>query len=114
MRSTNLEAAAFRNGEQLSPSVSGAVDRTTPNAVEEETQGRVNIDRTTAREYREEHADFDAFEPFTDVIQQPGGAHEFTIERSVMEPVDECVDGAVDAVANNFLSQLVGDHVKPH
>ena len=120
MGSTNLEASAFRNGEQLSPFVSGAVtgnevDRNIANAVEEETQGRVNIDLTTAREYKEDHADFESFEPFTDVIQQPGGgAHEFTIERSVMEPLDDYVDDAVDEVANNFLSQLANDHMKPY
>ncbi|MFC6872043.1 cell division protein FtsA [Halobellus marinus] len=120
MGSTNLEASAYRHGEQLSPFVSGAVtgnevDRKIANAVEEETQGRVNIDLTTAREYKETHADFDAFEPFTDVIQQPGGgAHEFTIERSVMEPLDDYVDDAVDEVANNFLSQLANDHMKPY
>jgi hypothetical protein len=120
MGSTNLEASAFRHGEQLSPFVSGAVtgnevDRRIANAVEEETQGRVNIDLTTAREYKEEHADFDGFEPFTDVIQQPGGgAHEFTIERSVMEPLDDYVDDAVDEVANNFLAQLANDHMKPY
>ena len=120
MGSTNLEASAFRNGEQLSPFVSGAVtgnevDRNIANAVEEETQGRVNIDLTTAREYKEDHADFESFEPFTDVIQQPGGgAHEFIIERSVMEPLDDYVDDAVDEVANNFLSQLANDHMKPY
>jgi len=120
MGSTNLEASAYRHGEQLSPFVSGAVtgnevDRHIANAVEEETQGRVNIDLTTAREYKEEHADFDEFEPFTDVIQQPGGgAHEFTIERSVMEPLDDYVDSAVDEVANNFLAQLASDHMKPY
>ncbi|SFG06626.1 hypothetical protein SAMN04488063_1316 [Halopelagius inordinatus] len=120
MGSTNLEASAYRHGEQLSPFVSGAVtgnevDRRIANAVEEETQGRVNIDLTTAREYKETHADFDGFEPFTDVIQQPGGgSHEFTIERSVMEPLDDYLDDAVDEVANNFLSQLANDHMKPY
>jgi cell division ATPase FtsA len=49
------------------------------------------------------------------VIQQPGGgAHEFTIERSVMEPLNDYVDDAVDEVANNFLSQLANDHMKPY
>ncbi|RLM59885.1 hypothetical protein DVK02_01585 [Halobellus sp. Atlit-31R] len=120
MGSTNLEASAYRHGEQLSPFVSGAVtgnevDRRIANAVEEETQGRVNVDLTTAREYKEEHGDFDDFDPFTDVIQQPGGgAHEFTIERSVMEPLNDYVDDAVDEVANNFLAQLANDHMKPY
>ena len=36
--------------------------------VKEETQGRVNIDITTAREYKEQHADSDGFEPFTDTV----------------------------------------------
>jgi actin-like ATPase involved in cell morphogenesis len=120
MGSTNLEASAYRHGEQLAPFSTGSVtgnevDRRIANAVEEETQGRVNIDRTTAREYKEEHGDFDDFEPFTDVIQQPGGgSHEFTIERSVMEPLDDYVDEVVDEVANEFLSELANSHIKPY
>lgn len=120
MGSTNLEACAYRHGEQLVPFSTGAVtgsevDRRIANAVEEETQGRVNIDLTTAREYKEEHASFVDFEPFTDVIQQPGGgSHEFTVDRGLMEPVDEYVDEVVDEVANNFLSELANTHMKPY
>ena len=120
MGSTNLEACAYRHAEQLEPFSTGAVtgsevDRRIANAVEEETQGRVNIDLTTAREYKEEHGDFVDFEPFTDVIQQPGGgSHEFTIKRSVMEPLNEYVDEAVDEIANNFLSELANTHMKPY
>jgi actin-like ATPase involved in cell morphogenesis len=116
--STNLEASAYRRGEQLSPFRTGAVtgnevDRAIANYVEEETQGRVNIDTNTAREYKEQHADFDAFEPFTDIIQQPGGGrHEFTIEWSVMEAVDEYLDEVVEEFANTFLAQLANDHMK--
>ncbi len=118
MGSTNLEVCAYRRGEQLAPMSTGSVtgnevDRRIANYVEEETQGRVNIDPTTAREYKEEHADFDAFEPFTDVIQQPGGgAHEFTIEDSVMDACNEYVDAAVDEVANAFLPELANDNMK--
>ncbi|MFC7134596.1 MULTISPECIES: hypothetical protein [Salinibaculum] len=118
MGSTNLEASAYRRGEQISPFTTGAVtgnevDRVIANYVEEETQGRVNIDITTAREYKEEHADFDEFEPFTDIIQQPGGgSHEFTIERSVMDACNEYLDDVVDEFANTFLSQLANDHMK--
>ncbi len=120
MGSTNLEACAYRHGEQLAPFSTGAVtgtevDRRIANAVEEETQGRVNIDRTTAREYKEEHASFVDFEPFTDIIQQPGGgSHEFTVNRGLMDPVDEYVDEAVDEIANNFLSELANTHMKPY
>ena len=116
--STNLEASAYRRGEQLSPFRTGAttgneVDRAIANYVEEETQGRVNIDTNTAREYKEQHADFVDFEPFTDIIQQPGGGrHEFTIEWSVMEAVNEYLDEVVDEFANTFLSQLANDHMK--
>lgn len=118
MGSTNLECSAYRRGEQISPFTTGAVtgnevDRLIANNVEEETQGRVNIDITTAREYKEEHADFEEFEPFTDIIQQPGGgSHEFTIERSVMDACNEYLDDAVDEFANTFLSQLANDHMK--
>jgi len=118
MGSTNLEASAYRRGEQLAPFTTGAVtgnevDRMIANYVEEETQGRVNIDLQTAREYKEEHADFVDFEPFTDIIQQPGGgSHEFTIERSVMDAVDEYLDDAVDELANTFLPELANDYMK--
>lgn len=118
MGSTNLELCAYRRGEQLSPYATGAVtgnevDRRIAAYVEEETQGRVNIDRTTAREYKETHADLEAFEPFTDVIQQPGGgSHEFTIERSVMDAVDEYLDEVVTEVADSFLPDLASDNMK--
>jgi len=118
MGSTNLEASAYRRGEQISPYTTGAVtgnevDRIISNYVQDETQGRVNVDVTTAREYKEAHADFDDFEPFTDVIQQPGGgSHEFTIERSVMDACNEYLDEVVDTFANTFLSQLANDHMK--
>jgi len=118
MGSTNLECSAYRRGEQLAPFTTGAVtgnevDRIIANYVEEETQGRVNIDVTTAREYKEEHADFDDFEPFTDIIQQPGGgSHEFTIERSVMDAMNEYLDEVVEEFANTFLSQLTNNHMK--
>jgi actin-like ATPase involved in cell morphogenesis len=110
--STNLEVAAYRRGEQLRGISTGAitgdeVDRVIAENVEEETQSRVTIDRTTAREYKESHADFEAFEPFTDVIQQPGSSsHEFTIEWSVMDAVDAYLDSVVDEVANAFLPEL--------
>ncbi|MFC3478249.1 rod shape-determining protein [Halobacterium litoreum] len=118
MGSTNLEACAYRRGEQLSPFSTGAitgteVDRRIANYVEEETQGRVNIDLTTAREYKEDHADFEDYEPFSDIIQQPGGGtYEFTIEDSVMDAVDEFVDDAVDEVANVFMPELANDYMK--
>jgi hypothetical protein len=118
MGSTNLEASAYRRGEQLAPFTTGAVtgsevDRAIASYVEEETQGRVNIDTQTAREYKEDHADFDDFEAFTDVIQQPGGgSHEFTIERSVMDACDEYLDDAVEEFANTFLPELANDYMK--
>ncbi|WP_066413915.1 rod shape-determining protein [Halorubrum aethiopicum] len=120
MGSTTLEACAYRRGEQLSPFSTGSVtgnevDRWIVAAVEEESQGRVHIDRTTAREYKEEHADVYDFEPFTDVVQQPGGgSHEFTVDRGVRDPVDRYIDDAVDAVANEFLPELANDHMKPY
>ncbi|GAB6878708.1 rod shape-determining protein [Halorubrum gandharaense] len=120
MGSTTLEACAYRRGEQLTPFSTGSVtgnevDRWIVAAVEEESQGRVHIDRTTAREYKETHADVYDFEPFTDVVQQPGGgSHEFTVDRGVRDPVDRYIDDAVEAVANEFLPELANDHMKPY
>ena len=116
--STNLEACAYRRGEQLSRFATGAVtgnevDRRIANYVEDETQGRVNIDLQTAREYKEDHGDLAEYEPFTDIVQQPGGGtHEFTIEDSVVDALDEYVDEAVDEIANTFLPQVANDHIK--
>lgn len=118
MGSTNLEACAYRRGEQLTPYVTGAVtgnevDRKIVGYVEEETQGRVKIDLTTAREYKEEHADFDDYQPFTDVVQQPGGgSHEFTIERAVMDACEEYLDETVEEIADRFLPELASDYMK--
>lgn len=109
---TILEACAYRHGEQVVPWSTGSitgenVDRHIANYVEAETQGRVNVDSTTAREYKERHADFEEYEPFTDVVQQPGGgSHEFTVERGVMDAVDEYVDDAVEALVSGFLVDL--------
>ncbi|AKH98440.1 acetate and sugar kinases/Hsc70/actin family protein [Halanaeroarchaeum sulfurireducens] len=116
--STNLEASAFRRGDQLATYATGAVtgsevDRHIATKIEEETQGRVNIDLQTAREYKEAHADFEDYEPVTEVIQQPGGGtYEYTIETSVPEAIDDYLDEVVEEVANVFLSDLANDHVR--
>jgi len=116
--STNLEACAYRRGEQLARFATGAttgneVDRRIANYVEDETQGRVNVDLQTAREYKEEHGDLDGYEPFSDVVQQPGGGtHEFTIEDSVVKALEEYVEEAADEIANVFLPQLANDHIR--
>jgi actin-like ATPase involved in cell morphogenesis len=113
---THIEAAAFRRGEQIAPYRSTAVtgnevDRKIISNVENETQSRVHIDINTAREYKEQHGNFDEFEPVTDVIQQPGGGrHEFTIEQSIMAPLEAYLDGIVTAFAGEFLSQLSSQH----
>lgn len=114
--STHLEVAAYREGEQLSPYRTGAVsgnevDRNIVNNVENETQGRVHLDIHTAREYKEQQADFEAFEPFSDVIQQPGGgSHEFTIEWSVMDAVETYLDGVVERLVGELLPELADSH----
>ncbi|GAA0210535.1 rod shape-determining protein [Halobaculum roseum] len=118
MGSTNLEACAYRRGDQLVPFSTGSVtgndvDRRIVANVEEETQGRVHVDLTTAREYKEDHGNVGDFEPFSDVIQQPGGgSHEFTIEDSVVDALDWYLDAAVDEVANEFLPELANDYMK--
>ncbi len=120
MGSTNIEACAYRRGEQLLPFSTGSVtgndvDRRIVNNVEEETQGRVHVDLTTAREYKEEHGDFENFQPFSDIVQQPGGgSHEFTIENSVMDALNWYLDEAVDRVANEFLPDFANEYMKPY
>jgi len=118
LAATSLELMAYRQGEQLSPTRSGAVtaneiDRDIITNVENETQGRVHLDINSAREYKEQHADFENFEPFTDVIQQPGGgSHEFTIEWSVMDAVDAYLDRVVDIFVTEVIDRERGDHLE--
>jgi actin-like ATPase involved in cell morphogenesis len=115
---TTLSAGAYRRGEHLTRVTTGAVtgtavDRWIAANVEDETQGRMTIDLTTAREYKEAHGDFEDFVPFTVRLQQSGGdTHEFTIERSVMDALDRYVDEAIETIANTFLPQLANDHLK--
>lgn len=110
--STSLELAAYRRGEQISPYRTGKitgneVDRDIINFVENETQGRVHLDIQTAREYKEQHADFTNFEPVSDAIQQPGGGrHEFTVDWSIMDAVEAYLDNLVDVFIDEFLTQL--------
>jgi len=112
MGSTTLEACAYRRGEQLA-----VLDRLGDGRATRSTAGSSPpskrrakaasiIDRTTAREYKEEHADVYDFEPFTDVIQQPGGgSHEFTVDRGVREPVDRYIDeGSTSSPTSSFRS----------
>lgn len=113
---THLEAAAFRRGEQVGPYRTGAVtgnevDRKIISNVENETQSRVHVDINTAREYKEQHASFERFEPVTDEIQQQGGGrHEFTLGRSIMQPVETYLDSVTDTFVGEFLPQLSGSH----
>ncbi len=116
MGSTYLEASTYRQGEQLTTYATGSVtgndvDRWIVDYVEEETDGHVEIDLSTARKSKEEHADFDNFEPFTDVVPQPdGGPFEFTIEKAVMDACGEYLDDVVDEFANSFLPKLATDY----
>ncbi|ADE03057.1 hypothetical protein [Haloferax volcanii] len=120
---TNLEACAYRHGTRLLPFVSAEVsgdrvDRRIAEAVEAETEGRATIDPDTAREYKETHADFGGFEPFTDAVERGDGdggdgVHEFTVERGVMEPLDDYLDDAVTELSD-FFSRLASSHMKTY
>ncbi|RDZ46940.1 hypothetical protein C5B91_04525 [Haloferax sp. Atlit-10N] len=116
---TNLEACAYRRGERLLPFVSAEasgdrVDRRIAEAVEAEAGGRVTIDPATARGYKETHADFGGFDPFTDAVERGDeGAHEFTVERGVMEPLDEYLDDVVAELCD-FFSRLASSHMKTY
>ncbi|WP_148413380.1 hypothetical protein [Haloferax sp. KTX1] len=116
---TSLEACAYRHGTRLLPFVSAdasgdRVDQRIAEAIEAETDGRVTVDPATAREYKETHADFGGFEPFTDAVEHGSeGAHEFTVERGVMEPLDDYLDDAV-AELGDFFSRLANAHMKTY
>jgi actin-like ATPase involved in cell morphogenesis len=114
--SASTEFAAYRRGEQLAPYRTGSVtgnevDRDIVNNVENESGSRVHIDINTAREYKEQYADFENFEPVTETIQQPGGGrHEFTVSWSIMDPVEAYLDGVVSEFTEQFLPQLANDY----
>ncbi len=116
--STNLEGCVYRRGEQLARFSTGSVrgfevDKWIINNVEERTQGRVHIDRTTAREYKEGRTDHDDFRPFTDSATSTGKPiHESTVEHGVSDAIDRYVEKAVDEIANGFLPRLASRSIK--
>lgn len=109
---TILEITGYHRGEPVmywsDASITGnRVDRKIARGIEAETQGRVHIDPTIAREYKERFADLLDYEPFSDVVQQPGGgSHRFTVKHSVMEAVEGYVDEVVTAFINDFLGDF--------
>jgi len=116
MGSTTLEISAFRNGAPVHTitlgTVSGTVvDRKIQLEVQNETQGIVNIDINTARQYKENYANFFDFKPIYDSIHLPDrGQYGFKIEKSIMRPVEEYVDEVIDAFSKFFLSRLSQSH----
>lgn len=116
MGARNLGACVYRRGEQLSPFSTGSVRGTEVNQwiinnVEEETQGRVHIDQTTAREYKEGRTDWEDFHPFIDSAPERTPSNS-TVERGVMDAVDRYVAEAVEEIANEFLPQLASRSIK--
>jgi len=120
MGSTTLEVSAFRNGAPVHTitlgTVSGnVVDRKIQLEVQNETQGIVSIDLNTARQYKEDHANFFSFQPVYDFIHLPDrGQYGFKIEKSIMRPVDEYVDEVIRAFSDFFLSQLAQTHYQAY
>lgn len=115
--SRNLEACVYRRGEQLSPFSTGSVrgvdvDQWIINNVEEETRGRVHIDQTTAREYKEGRTNYDDYQLFTDSAAAERTTRESTIERGVRDAIDRYVEEAVEEIANEFLPQLASRSIK--
>ncbi|KAB1194875.1 hypothetical protein GJR96_14420 [Haloferax sp. MBLA0076] len=117
---TTLEASGYRHGERLAPFSTAAatgndVDQAIVDAIDDETDGRVELARTTAREYKETYADFDSFEPFTDVFDHPEeGEQEFTVERGLMGPLDAYLDDVVDELTTGFFSRLATQHMRSY
>ncbi|KAB1189277.1 hypothetical protein GJR98_12035 [Haloferax sp. MBLA0077] len=117
---TTLEACAYRRGEQLSPFSSTAatgdtVDHAIVDAIAAETDGRVELSPVVARGYKETHADFDSFEPFTDVVSHSDDAeHEFTVEAGVMGPLETYLDDVVDELTAGFFSRLATEHMRSY
>ncbi|WP_411963121.1 hypothetical protein [Haloferax sp. YSMS24] len=117
---TTFEACAYRHGDRQAPfstddATGRSVDWAIVDAVEDETDGAVTLDRETAREYKETHADFDSYEPFSDTVEHPdGGTHEFTVEHGVMGPLDAYLDDVVDALDTGFFSRLANRHLKTY
>ena len=117
---TTFEACAYRYGDRQSPfstsaATGNAVDRAIVDAVETETDGSVTLDRETAREYKETHADFDSYEPFSHPVEGTGGdTDEFTVEHGVMDPLDAYLDDVVEALDTGFFSRLANEHMKTY
>ncbi|KAB1196569.1 MULTISPECIES: hypothetical protein [Haloferax] len=117
---TKLEACAYRHGDRHTPFSTSAVtgvdvDEAIVDAVADETDGSVTLDRDTARAYKETHADFDSYEPFSETVERRSGhEHEFTVEHGVMGPLDAYLDDVVEALTTEFFSQLANREMKTY
>jgi actin-related protein len=88
--------------------VSGSiVDQKIQLEIQNETQGIVNIDLNTARQYKENYANFFDYKPIYDSIHLPDrGQYGFKIEKSIMRPVEEYVSDVITSFTRSFLPQL--------
>ncbi|WP_416839390.1 hypothetical protein [Haloferax sp. DFSO52] len=114
---TTLEACAYRRGERLSPVSSPAatgrdVDEAIAEAIADETDGSVSVHSETARRYKETHADFSSFEPFSVTLERPDGrTDEFTVEHGVTGPLDAYLDDVVAELTTRFFARLANEQM---
>lgn len=110
--SSATEIIAVRKGAIILNMVTGAVsgdivDRWIRNEIQNETRGAVNIDLTTARNYKEKYANLLSWEKVQDTVQLfDKGKYSFRVDECIIRPVNKYLDRLVDYVCTEFLPQL--------
>ncbi len=110
--SSTTEVVAVRRGEIVYSLVTGAisgdsVDRKIRNEIQNETRGAVNIDITTAREFKERYANLKNWEKVQETVHLfEKGKYSFRIDECIIKPVNEYIEDVADFVAMQFLPEL--------
>ncbi len=110
--SSTTEVVAVRRGGIVYSLVTGAisgdaVDRKIRNEIQNETRGAVNIDLTTAREYKERYANLKNWEKVQETVHLfEKGKYSFRVDECIIRPINEYIEEVADFVAMQFLPEL--------
>ncbi|MBE8539971.1 rod shape-determining protein [Geoglobus acetivorans] len=110
--STTTEFVAVRKGEIVFSMVTGevsgdVVDRWIKNEIMNLTRGAVNVDLSTAREYKEKYANLLEWKNIKETVQLfEKGQFTFRLDEAVNRPVERYLDGLIDFVTLEVLPSL--------
>ncbi len=118
--SSTTDVVAVRKGEIVFSMVTGEVsgdlvDRWIKNEIMNLTRGAVNVDISTAREYKEKYANLKEWKSVKETVQLfEKGQFSFRLDEAVNKPVERYLDALVDFITLEFLPSLAEFNFKAY